>query len=261
MQEIFKFARSDSLLLEIISANTTIFEQATRQWLYANSSMKERVAIVREHFTFLEQRLTIAAIRQIYLESGMVLWSSKEQEETVACKLHFERFYRKEGLLAIEFNFNDARVYSVNFWIANDADGEAALWIGALHGSFGNAEVIRKLTKRFFGYRPKNIMLYVVRLVARELNLRKIYAVSDYGSYVNQRIHAKRKLKNSLDDFWHELEGQVCQDKRFFILPPCERRKTLEEVVSHKRNQYRKRFAMLDEFEAEIVQILKENIR
>jgi uncharacterized protein VirK/YbjX len=48
------------------------------------------------------------------------------------------------------------------------------------------------------------------------------------------------------------------KDARFFELSSSELRKNLDEVVSHKRNQYRKIFAMLDAVDSTIVESLEQ---
>ncbi len=150
------------------------------------------------------------------------------------------------------------------FWIAPGIQGrEAALWIGAMQGS--NAEtapdIIKGLTKHFFGYRTKNLILYATRCVAKAMNIEYIYAVSNHGYYANNHLRIDRKLKTSLDDFWQETDGKQTADTRFYELPVVEYRKTIEEVKTHKRNQYRKRFAALDAVEESIIEALKKIIK
>lgn len=120
-----------------------------------------------------------------------------------------------------------------------------SLWIGALQGSPGQTDTIRYLTKRFWGYRPKNLMMYALRTLSRELNLDHIYAVSNHGFYANNHLRLDRKLKTSLDEFWRETQGCRTSDERFYELPIGEPRKRIDEVPSHKRNLYKKRFILL----------------
>ena len=81
--------------------------------------------------------------------------------------------------------------------------------------------------------------------------------MSNYGHYANNHIRINRKLKTSLDEFWNETVGMVCNDPRFFDIPITSPRKNIEDVVSHKRNLYRKRYTLLDEIRKTIVQSLE----
>ena len=92
----------------------------------------------------------------------------------------------------------------------------------------------------------------MTQAVARVLSLKKIYAVSNYGYYANNHVRADRKLKTNFGDFWLEAGGKETEDERFYELPLVEHRKTMEEVPTRKRAVYRRRFAFLDEVDAEI---------
>ena len=90
--------------------------------------------------------------------------------------------------------------------------------------------------------------------MAKALGLKHIYAVTNYGYYANNHIRRDRKLKTSFSDFWKESGGRPCADQRFYELPMTEYRKTMEEVPTRKRANYRKRYALLDEVDASIAE-------
>lgn len=257
MAELLNFFMKNSLRRDIVYANTCILEQAVRQWFYYNSTMQERVALLNTSFQFFQDKFSKEALQHIYLGDGILLWSQEYKNETLSLILQFSRCHRKEGLMTVKLNMGGNRIYLVTFWVASDTNGKMALWIGALQGSQGEVQTIRNLTKHFFGYRPKALMIYVLRIIAQQLQLELIYAVSNEGFQASHHISSKRRLKTSLDDFWKTIGGEVCSDSRFFTLPLIELRKDLGEVASHKRNLYRKRFTMLDAIDAEITKALE----
>lgn len=258
MMKLLEFFETHHLRREIAAAQPCIFEQATRQWLYRQSSLSERVRIIKHHYSFVNEYFTEDALRQIYFGNGILLWSQEYQSETLSLHLKFSRgSHEKEGLMALLLKMGEKRIYQIIFWLAPDRKNEMALWVGALQGSPNGLELSRNLTKFFYGYRTKNFIFHALCTVASQLALKKIYAVSNYGFYANNHIRLDRKLKTSLDDFWQEIGGHVCKDKRFFELPVSETRKSLDEVDSHKRNQYRKRFAMLDTIDSTIANSLE----
>ena len=108
------------------------------------------------------------------------------------------------------------------------------------------------MTKACHGYRTKNLILYMLQAMVRAMGIEKIYAVSNYGYYANNHVRSDRKLKTNFGDFWLEAGGRETEDKRFYELPLVEKRKTMEEVPTRKRAVYRRRFAFLDEVDAEI---------
>ena len=143
------------------------------------------------------------------------------------------------------------------FWLApSPEDNELSLWIGALQGTPNGSEIIKGLTKAFFGYRTKNLIFYGIRNVAAGLGCKHLYAVSNAGYYAMNHVRRDRKLKTSLDDFWQECEGQACKDQRFFEMPIEEYRKSMEELKPSKRAQHRRRFAKMDEITESVTEVL-----
>ena len=171
---------------------------------------------------------------------------------------------RKEGLAAVMFNLpGEVPVYQILFWIARDElinrDGQWAMWLGAMQGpNVDDAkDLVKRITKRCHAYRTKNLILYAAQSVARNFGVEKIFAVTNEGYYANNHVRRDRKLKTSFSDFWLEVGGTPTSDERFFELPLTEVRKTVEEIPSHKRAQYRRRFALLDELDATIADKLR----
>ena len=132
------------------------------------------------------------------------------------------------------------------------------MWIGAMQGPNmeDSKEIIKKVTKRCHAYRTKNLILHAAQEVAKALGLEQIYAVTNYGYYAMNHIRRDRKLKTSFSDFWAESGGTPCEDTRFYELPLTEYRKSMEEVPTRKRANYRKRYALLDEIDTAI----KDNV-
>ena len=136
------------------------------------------------------------------------------------------------------------------FWLASDKEGKPALWIGALQGTPNGSDVIKGLTKAFFGYRTKNLIFYGIRNVAHVL-----------GCETMNHVRIDRKLKTSLDDFWAECEGHQLDDKRFYEIPIPEYRKSMEELKPSKRAQHRRRFAKMDEMKEAVAQNLGKYLK
>jgi len=97
----------------------------------------------------------------------------------------------------------------------------------------------------------------MTRCLAKSLDINKIYAVSNKGYYANNHLRIDRKLKTSLDEFWEETGGKITIDYRFYELPVEEYRKSIDEIKTHKRSQYRNRFKKLDEVEAKIIETVR----
>lgn len=196
----------------------------------------------------MESKLTEDALRRLYAEGEMLrLWEDSYEEKPLTLELWFHAGQRKEGCLSLVLMWDKEALYQIMFWLAPGKNGEPALWIGALQGTPNGSDVIKGLTKAFYGYRTKNLIFYGIRNVAAALGCESIYAVSNEGYYAMNHIRVDRKLKTSLDAFWQECEGTQLDDKRFYKIPIPEYRKSMEELKPSKRAQHRRRFAKMDE--------------
>lgn len=256
MNNLISFFYDLPIKREIIEATPFFIEQATRQFFYKGSTLTERCQIIKDSMSFMTDKFSEDTLRQLYVaRNGIKIWQEEYQGGNLFFELRFEPGQRKEATLSILLRWNDLYLYRMMFWIVKDkVTDEDTLYIGAMQGpDLDQAnEIIKGLTKRFFGYRPKNLILYATRAFARAAGLKKIYAVTNTGYYANNHLRRDRKLKTSFSDFWAETGGIPCEDERFYELPLIEYRKSIEEIKTHKRSQYRKRFAVLDEIDQSV---------
>lgn len=256
LKQLIQFFTADADRNKIFKCNAFPIEQVTRAFFYNKSNFAERVKLMREHYELLQDRLK----PKEFVNWGDIDYRGYDIFERDFAEKHLRAFIkfgvgqRKEGLLSIIMELDNEPLYQIIFWLANDKDGNAAIWIGAMQGpNMENArDVVKKMTKACHGYRTKNLILYMLQAVARALAIKKIYAVSNYGYYANNHVRSDRKLKTNFGDFWQEAGGKETSDNRWFELPLAEARKTMEEVPTRKRAVYRRRFAFLDEVDSEI---------
>lgn len=258
VQTLNNFFHHNPLRSKIFTMHPKLFAQLTRQVFYKGSSTSERIAIITQSFSVWENQFTEQALQQIYLGPGIQLWSENYKEQTLGIDLAFRDSEIKEGTMTLGLKLDNKYIYHINFWVVCDRNNNLSLYIGALQGSRNGLSINKELTKHFFGFRPKNLIMHALHILAQLLSVREIYAVSNYGFYANNHFWRRdRKLKTSLDTFWKEIGGSLSYDRRwFFIFPVTGHRRNIEEVVSHKRNLYRKRFAALDKMSADIANAL-----
>ncbi|WP_314763526.1 VirK/YbjX family protein [uncultured Selenomonas sp.] len=257
MRQIDAFFHQDAVLQQVADVCPFVYEQPTRAFFYHRSTFKERAALVEAHIGFLHDVLDEQALLALYRHEPMLLWRGEScMEKEFTAFLVFEPGQRKEGLLSVMLRLGESALYQIIFWINQAPNGEMAMWIGAMQGpNMENAkDVVKQVTKACHAYRTKNLILYMAQAVARPLQLKHIYAVSNEGYYANNHIRRDRKLKTDFGAFWEEAGGHVTEDSRFYELPLVETRKTMEEVPTRKRAVYRRRFAFLDDVDAQIAE-------
>ena len=258
-----EFLQQTEMRKRFFAAHPQVFAQLTRQFFFRNFRAAERLTAITQTFQVMERSFSDKALEYLYLDEQkpLHLWEMPYGEEhTLSLEMFFRNGEIREGSMTLALCLDGEFVYHINFWCAQEGEKQV-LYIGCHQGSKHGLEVNKELTKAFFGYRPKNFILYALRILAKELAVDELRAVSNYGFYANNHIRKNRKLLVSYDKFWKECGGEIMADQRFFTLPLIEPRKTMEEVPTRKRAVYRKRFAFLDALEEDLQKTLQKNFR
>ena len=253
MKSLYEWFQQDELRRQVLAQNPFPMEQVTRAFFYSGSTFAERRALIEQHVLTVQQRLQPKYFLQLATgKPSMTVWQSEEPSWYV--ELNNEPGQRKEGMLSLRMYYQDILLYQVMFWLGSGPLGMSAMYIGALQGPNvdNSRDIIKEVTKKSYRYRTKNLIVYMAQAVARAMQMEHIYAVTNEGYYAQNHIRRDRKLKTDFGAFWAECGGQPTYDKRFYQLPLVEPRKTMEEVPTRKRAVYRKRFAFLDDVDAQI---------
>ena len=257
---LLDFFAADEHREKWLMGNPSFLEQATRSFFYKGSTWDERMQLVKDHVLIMEQYFKPELMDQLYAERKAVqLWQDSYLDKPLTMSLAFHAGQRKEGCLSLMMTYENQALYQIMFWFAkNPADGQNVIYIGALQGPQNGNELIKGLTKAFYGYRTKNLIFYGMRSLAKALGITYIYAVANEGYYAMSHLRMDRKLKTDFGAFWQECEGKQCSDRRFYIMPVAEYRKSMEELKPSKRAQHRRRFAKMDEMEAAVAKSLSQ---
>ena len=254
IRQLIQFFQANEERRIIIEKNAFPVEQATRAFFYAGSTFAERLELICNHFTILQEKLERDWFLALNTDKSYRIWRLDEDGLDWHVDLHMAPGQRKEGLLAVNMYWEGIGLYQIIFWLSKDKNNEVAMYIGAMQGpNVSNSnELIKEATKRAYRYRTKNLILYMTMAVARSFDCGHIYAVSNEGYYAMNHVRRDRKLKTDFGAFWEEVGGQKTADSRFYEIPLVEPRKTMEEVPTRKRAVYRKRFAFQDDVDVQI---------
>ena len=258
---------------ELLHRQIGLYELMTRIFFYKDSTATERLDGIINHFDYIQNIFTDEAIQSMYsidkdnllddvsrIKRGIVVWQSEELD--MKAQLYYGAGQRKEGLLTLLLTLENQGVYHANFRFGKGFKGEPAMWIGTVQGYKDGLDNAKTVTKKMFGYRPKNFIMFLLRHIAVICKVESIYAVSDEGFYANTHLVRGHRAKVAeLNPLWEESGGVVCSDKRFFKIPLEEYRKPIEEIKSQKRSQYRKRYDLLDQYQEEVQENLKPYLK
>ncbi|MBQ9636221.1 MAG: DUF535 domain-containing protein [Acidaminococcaceae bacterium] len=256
IEDLLDFFAETELRKNILKGTPAFVEQVTRAFFYKGSDYADLLALIKNHVLFMEKHFTQETVSRLYAEvneeinagKSVTLWEDVFEDKPLCLNLWFNAGQRKEGCLSLILQWDKEPLYQIMFWFGPDMEKTGnAIWIGAMQGTTNGSDIIKRLTKAFFGYRPKNLIFYGIRNLARCLGLQKIYAVTNEGYYAMNHVRSDRKLKTDFAEFWQECEGQPCAgDSRFFVIPVAEHRKDMSELKPSKRAQHRRRFEKMD---------------
>ena len=242
------FFAANALRQKLLAGNPAFLEQTTRSFFYKDATWQERINLVENHVKFLESVCRTELLTKIYCEQErIVLWEDTFEGKPLVMSLEFNAGQRKEGCLSLTLHWEKAYIYQIMFWLgAAQEKKQKALWIGALQGTALGNDIVKAMTKQYFGYRTKNLIFYGARQLAALLGCQKIYAVTNAGYYAMNHVRVNRKLKTDFGVFWQECGGTLSTDPRFFVIPLEEKRKEMAELKPSKRANHRRRYEMLD---------------
>lgn len=264
VQHLHDFLQADRLRQRIFAVNPQFFGQLTRCFFFRNATWQERLALIETTMEEMEGFFSKASLERLYLDENNPLVVMElpairaDAMEPVQLDMLFRAGEVREGAMSLRIRQGDRIIYHVNFWLQHNKDGKA-MYLGCHQGSKDGLTVNKAMTKAYFGYRPKNLIIFFVRLLAKELQCQSLYAVSNYGFYAQNHFGRRnRKLLVSYDAFWQECGGTLCEDKRFYDLPLEESQKQMTEVPTRKRAVYSKRFALLSELRQDFLSALQQ---
>lgn len=263
MNGLQHFFHADPVRQQVLSGMPCLLEQATRGFFYKGATWEERAGLIQYHIYALEKITTPEFLTTIYKDHGRItLWRDEFDEKPLTLDILFHPGQRKEGCLSLVLHWGELDFYQIMFWLSPAPDtAKPCLWVGALQGTTLGNDAVKAMTKKYFGYRTKNLIFYGLRTLAKLLGCEKIYAVTNEGYYAMNHVRMDRKLKTNFGDFWAECGGTPCQDSRFYEIPLEEHRRDLSELKPSKRANHRRRYALLDTMEQEMSQNLSPYLR
>lgn len=234
-------------------------EVMTRVFLFKNSTMRQRLDALEHHFSIVRTFFADDVIHRIYWEDGYTLWKSEDPALPLECRLIFDTGQRKEGFMSLYLYYEDEMIYHFNFRFDYNKAGAPSMYIGTIQGSKHGLETTKAVTKKLFGYRPKNFILYLMRIFVQTLGIADMYVISDEGFYTNSHmLRGNRSKKTNLDPFWLDEGAEKTEDEQWYYKMPIEeKRRKYDEIKSQKRNLFRKRYLLMDQ----IVPIYIGNIK
>ncbi|MBP2153008.1 VirK/YbjX family protein [Erwinia rhapontici] len=247
------------VMQDALHLQPTLPNKIHRPYLHLGLSAGQRVQVLSQHYRFVQQ-IPSQALRHAMLSSHpttLASFSGKEGEHfqlTLTCNGRCER----EGEVNMMLH-GDGTLLAILTFVIVERDSLPVLLIGGIQGAHSDTPhtLIRSATKSCYGLFPKRVLLEGVSLLARGMGISAIQAVSDRGhTYRSLRYRFKKKavFVASYDEFWQSLDGTpLC--RRLWQLPLAFSQKTMEEIPSKKRAEYRRRYGLMESLSEQFMRL------
>jgi len=249
-------APADSALSRHVAQRPQILGFVEAPFLNAGWDADTRLKAFRRQFDYLQEMgpaFTFEVTESIELPPIAALG------EEYLIILDKPAWFQREGLLTLNIFRDNLRLFSLNFSF-DEVRGKRAVVIGAVQGRRidGALDEYRQLTRLAHGIRPRDLLIDILRMIAAAVGAERMIAVSDACRHHRHPFFGKpigRELPLDYDAIWKD-RGGVEIDGGFFELPLERQVRALETIPPKKRAMYRLRYAMLDEVEKHIRDVL-----
>ncbi|EGP04856.1 hypothetical protein GEW_09217 [Pasteurella multocida subsp. gallicida str. Anand1_poultry] len=117
----------------------------------------------------------------------------------------------------------------------------------------GSKELVKVLTKKCHGLRPAYLMVEAMKALTNALGYDKLLGIPHKYQNKSRLVQSKRYVVD-YDAIFAESAGEL---KDYWELPVQFAMKDMDSIPSNKRSMYRKRYAMLEQLQANMKQTLQ----
>lgn len=241
----------------LLASQITLPSKTHRQYLMRGLNASDRADAVISHYHWIDG----------LSDPSLAHALSSPKEQTIA---HFlaknDAVYtlnassalsaEREGESTLWLRDNDNTLLaSLTFSVAR-SKGQPVIVIGGLQGPRRHVsrDVIKQATRACHGLFPKRVLMEALLTLAKQTRITAIFAVSDEGHVfraLRYRLSKGRHFHASYDEFWESLDAKKVSSF-CWQLPLTIKRKSLDDIASKKRAEYRRRFELLDQIDAAV---------
>jgi uncharacterized protein len=218
--------------------------------------------------------------RQIATAHGVVLFS---QDQRMTVTLNANPLSIKEGHWAL--TMNDAlgqQVFNLSFGFLNPSTVLIASMQGGSKTTLDSKQRIYQLTKQCFGLRPQQLLLHIAQMLLSRIGVQHLLGIDGAHHIYSHWYVNPQKVKFDYGAFWQSMGGVFNQHQpasqlqtrqvsnqhttlasdtpatkhSYWALPLEPKLKPIDAVAANKRSQYKKRYAWLEQVQAQVEQAL-----
>ncbi|KGD72118.1 hypothetical protein HA49_15215 [Tatumella morbirosei] len=248
--QILNFITKHSAYNDLLQNQPRLPCRVHRPYLSTALSVTEKAEAILYHYKEIMQLLGEDRFRQHIGPEGLCL-SRFAGKDGQFFTLQLVSTYRldKEGEASIILRNSCGQMLAEITFVLCIRNKKRSLIIGGLQGPNGEntQRLVQQATKNLYSLFPKRLVLESLVQTAELFNIKSMIAVSNQ-LHVYQSVRYKNRIKHMHADynsFWEMSGGILCEDG-FYSIPLNIVRKSLEDVPSKKRAEYRRRYELID---------------
>lgn len=259
----FRLIERTPVLKALVAKSPSWLLKTQRPYLCKALSASMAVYFIEQHYQWFEKLLPRSVADQLAIGSGFTLAHIEARSGTYKLTLSPTETFEREGELLIrlwnEQPLKDTLVGTIAFSIITNKETRPCLMIGCVQGPKpkDGLALMKQATRDFHGRRPLHLLLGATLAMSRVWNA-DIFGINNRNQILQHWTRINRKVTFNYDRFWSETDGRSDQ-KNGFRLPAHLPRWEIEEISSHKRSQYRRRYELEDDVDSQITKSLRPN--
>jgi uncharacterized protein VirK/YbjX len=252
-------------LQPMMARQPLLYAKIQHNYVLSGIDTARRLALASGHFHAFLHRVPRMLTAMIYIGSGLHLVTLEAGASRYELRLLHLPHCWQEGEVSIGLFEEGALIGAATFILGQAHEfspalshGEPALLVGGIQGLQDDDGqcVFRRATKAMHGLRPFSLLIHAARSVTQGLGATRLLAVADANHALRYK-RAKGRIRLSYDAVWRD-HGATAVDASAFDLGVAAHTRDLAEIPSHKRAQYRRRYALMGRIDTEIRAALKQ---
>jgi uncharacterized protein VirK/YbjX len=253
----FAFLEQHPVANAFLQSNPRLAEKAYRDYLRNSLGPRQRVETLQAHYRIMQQRFHRHVWQNLARSQSerMCLAELKGRAGEIFTIDLLQTPFPKEGELALQF-FDVAlnmALTTMTFTLCGSPENPI-IHIGGLQGIRGKTspEPIRRATRALQGLRPKHAVLLSLCELGKWLGADHMVAIGLQNHIYCKKGRKPKKIKADYEAFWIEQNGQRLPEGDFLI-PNSRRIRPIEETASNKRAEYRRRNALIEQMQQQVL--------
>lgn len=251
-----RFLLSDCRLRKLAMLDRTLLFRLQRPYQRKALSTAQKLDLLVDHYQWQLDAWPWGFTRNLYGGHDVTI-AAIAGAEGRAYRLVLSRAGRngKEGELTLKLMREETSLMLAAFTVHGRGDA-TALSIGCLQGHRDAAarDLLKQATRDMHGLRPSQALLVGLYAFAARHGIGHLLGVPNDAHIYQARHRTRARVKTDFDQLWTEAGAN--REGQHFRLPARLSRKPMEAVPSHKRAQYRRRYALEDALAAAIAAAL-----